>query len=763
MKKIQKVFSWFVGFLGIVLLVVGFYLQWTGFEALLQMRQMERIPKTSIDQVIGGEVNVQGKAEVGEKLVTGRFSKAPCYYCHYVVEEEVQTDNGRGWDEVESGSYSADFQLVDETGIILVELSRGGVVPELKKDWETIGKKKGSSRDYRFSEYRIDKGERLSVFAMAKKREGGFSLRFDEEGSFTPVLSNDDELENRTDLGTKGVFLIVGGLALLSLICYMGCVAFRIHRVLVFLGIGSAFNFAALFISGMIMMKMDLQDGFNRLKRMEKTATVEVSELMGGQFDWRTLPSQIGLLKKKNSKRILGIREDYLASIERTNAIRERFPERWLAPLWGIDPWPSLLGEGESVSHEAAIAKTPINPILSFFGLQVAGLMMGFGSFLGFRRTKIKRYVENVPTSLSAGLAYGPAEIKGRVEFKGGLALDAPISSKKCVYYHYRITEERGSGQNKKIVVIKDEKKFVPFHCRDAEGVTEINLTGAEITGISSISKTIGGQSHEESYISNEMEVYALGTAVLDEETGDHLVLSRGDFNNFPFLFSGHSETEVMLRQSWGGLLGISLAQNGSMFLGLFTFGYLGSFAATDFLLSAFVPPLFLVLFMFALMFNDLVFLRNRVKRAWANIEVSLKKRADLIPSLEKIVQAYLSHEKSVLDTVSRFRSSVVGKNSFSPAEVDAAMMEETALASRLIALQENYPDLKGNQMMEDFMRRLTRMENEVALMRAGYNDGIERYHEAKKRIPEVFLAKLFKFQDAEFLRFSMESGKFPP
>jgi hypothetical protein len=63
---------------------------------------------------------------------------------------------------------------------------------------------------------------------------------------------------------------------------------------------------------------------------------------------------------------------------------------------------------------------------------------------------------------------------------------------------------------------------------------------------------------------------------------------------------------------------------------------------------------------------------------------------------------------------------------------------------------------------MDDFMHRLTRMENEVALMRKGYNDGIERYHEAKKRIPEVFLAKIFKFQDAEFLRFSMEVREVP-
>ena len=89
-------------------------------------------------------------------------------------------------------------------------------------------------------------------------------------------------------------------------------------------------------------------------------------------------------------------------------------------------------------------------------------------------------------------------------------------------------------------------------------------------------------------------------------------------------------------------------------------------------------------------------------------------------------------------------------------------MKDETALADRLIALRENYPDLKGNQMMDDFMNRLARMENEVALMRAGYNDGIERYREAKQRIPEVLIAKVFRFENVDYLKFSMKVREVP-
>ena len=510
------------------------------------------------------------------------------------------------------------------------------------------------------------------------------------------------------------------------------------------------------------MVVIDLRDGENRLERMEKSATSEVSELIGGRFDWRTLPSQTGSLNKMARNRILGIREDYLASIERTNVIRDRFPERWLAPLLGIDPWPSLIGEGEAVSSEATIAKTPIHPILSFILMCLSAAMASLGSFHGFRRIKLKRYVENVPTSLSTGLAYGPAEIKGRVEHKGELALTGPLSSKKCVYFHYRITESRGSGDSKTTVVIKDERKFVPFHCRDTEGVTEIDLHGADITGLFTESKKIGRQTHTESFICDQTELYALGTAVVDKVTSSHLVLSRNETSDIPYIVSGFAEKNIMLHQSWGGLFGLGCAQAGIIFLGLFGFGSLGSFSPSDFLLSALLSPLFPAFAMFILMFNDLVFLRNRVKRAWANIEVSMKKRSDLIPILEKIVKTYLSHERSTMETLSRLRSVVTSKDSYSPFEVDTAMKDETALADRLIALRENYPDLKGNEMMDDFMNRLARMENEVALMRAGYNDGIERYREAKQRIPEVLIAKIFRFEDIDYLKFSMKVREAP-
>jgi len=758
MKKFKKALQYVAWFaFGLLFICIGFWVQSFGFDIIRDMRQMERVPQVSVHHVIPGEVSIQGKASKGKRTLVSRYTKTPCLYHRYLKEREKKDSDGdTHWVTVEQGSESTNFFLSEDTGKILVELKKGGVSPDLDEDYQ---KEKGR---YRYTEWRIEEGEEVFAFAMAVKSNDGFSLRFDLPGSYTPVLSNDDALENRSGLGTKGVLSSTASVALLCFGCLLLCFAFRIHRVLVFLSTVSALTSVAMIYSGLSMMKVDLKDGYARLTRLEKSALSEVTELVDVRVDWKTLPSDLVSLNERDRSRILGIREDFVASVERTNAIRDRFPERLLAPLWGIEPRPSLLATGEVMSGESVIVKTPMKGWISLLCAAAALLMMGLGSFFGFRRIKTKRYVENIPTSPSAGLAYGPAEIKGIVECDPDRFLKGPVSDEKCVYYRYKITERRRSGKKTRTVVIKDEKRFVPFQCRDSEGVTPIEPEGAEFTADFKLKKRVGRRRHYEWHIAPATEVYVLGSAVVDKEKGDHLVISDGGNDGFPFLISDETETEVMLRQGRKGLLGIGFAQNGTVFLGLVLFAALGSFAATDFLLSALMSPMFLGFSMFVLMFNDLVFLRNRVKRAWANIEVSLKKRADLIPSMENIVKGYLSHEESVLEAVAGLRTAVVGKTSYSPTEVDSAMRQETTLTNRLIALREDSPDLKGDAVMDDFMRRLTRMENEVALMRKGYNDGIERYHEAKKRIPEVFLAKLFKFADVQYLRVEIQVREMP-
>jgi hypothetical protein len=728
------------------LLVGGFFAQQSGYDSIRDMRQLERIPPVDAIAVIPGEVNMQGKAESAGKTVKGNFSGKECFYVRWLIEEERTNDEGDTyWATVERGTQKVPFlKLLDETGEVLVSLD--DINPKIKRDYVRI---RGSLR---YSEWRIDKGQNIFAFAMAEPKGQGFTLSFTKEGSYVPILSESTALATRQDQGTTGVLL-----TLCSALCFVFgilciCFVLKIHRVLVFLSIVSASNLLVLFVMGLLMIQDDLQDGYERLERHSSSARQAVESTLGISVKWESLPQQSEGFPQPQSTRALAIRNDLAAAIERTNAIRDRFPERWLAPLLNIESWPSILAPGEAISSEATIALSPISGWLSWLGGLIAFTTGILGSFFGFRRIKTKRYIENVPTSLSSGLAYGPAELKGKLELVEDKTLQGPLTKKPCSYYRYLVTEKRRSGKKTRTVVIEDRNERVPFYCRDAEGSTLVNPEGAEIHAAVKKTRRSGRRTYTEWNLAPDDELYLLGSAVIEPVRGDTLQLADGDNDGFPFLISYQSEADTMLSQSRLGLFLISCGFSGIIMLVLLLFASTGSYAATDFLASSLTAPSFLVFSMVALMFNDLVFLRNRVKRAWANIEVSLKKRVDLIPNLESMVKAYLEHEKELQLNIANLRNAVVGKTSFTTSDFDAAIQAENAVVTKLMALMEAYPKLKGDAMMRDLMTSLTRIENEVALMRAGYNDSVELYRTTIRRIPEVFLAKLFKFEDAQFL-----------
>jgi hypothetical protein len=729
----------------VLCLFLGFCSQKEGSEYIREMRQMERVPKVSVNHIISGEVSIEGTTQNSKASLRSRYTKTPCFYHRYLKErEETDSEGDTRWVTVERGSQLSDFFLGDKTGRVLVKLTRGGVSPDLHKDYE------GESGRYRYTEWRIDRNENIYAFAMASTKSKEYYISFDQSGSYTPILSNDGALENRSSWGTKGIMFNALGISLFCFGCLYSCFLFRIHRVLVFLSLVSILVFLVLLFASMSMMKNDLQDGYDRMDRLEESSTTELKKILGNK----------ALLDEKLIDRAKGIKKNYYASISRTNEILDRFPENLLAPLWGIKKW--KLPEGMTGVDKEVIEKTPVKTWVVLVSMLVAMILILLGVYFGFRRIKIKRYVENIPTSLSSGISYGPSELKGRIEFTKDYApLIGPETKEKCVYYRHKIIEKRRSGKKTKIVVIKDETHEIPFYCKDREGNTKIIPNGGEVTAELKFEKRRGRRTYYEWHLPENSEIYVLGSAVLDEVEGDSLAISDGK-DKFPFIISSESETEVMLRQGRKGLLGLGVAQNATVFLGLVLFGAVGSFAATDFLLAAMFAPLFLAISMFALMYNDLIFLRNRVSRAWANIEVSLKKRSDLIPNLEQVVKSYFSHEQDVMRSVAELRSSVVGKSAFSPTDVDKVMGHELMVSNKIFALREAHPVLKSNEMMEDFMNRLARMENEVSMMRAGYNDGIERYRTVMQRFPEVMLAKMFGFKDQKSLAFKSHIRQVP-
>jgi LemA protein len=160
--------------------------------------------------------------------------------------------------------------------------------------------------------------------------------------------------------------------------------------------------------------------------------------------------------------------------------------------------------------------------------------------------------------------------------------------------------------------------------------------------------------------------------------------------------------------------------------------------------------------------YNTLVALRNRFKNAFAQIDVQLKRRYDLIPNLVETAKGYLKHERETLEAVIKARNIALAASqsaAANPADANAVKSlgaAETGLAgalSRLMVVAEQYPDLKANQNMMQLTEELTSTENKVAFARQAYNDSVMTYNTSRETFPNVILAGMFGFLPAELFK----------
>ena len=158
-------------------------------------------------------------------------------------------------------------------------------------------------------------------------------------------------------------------------------------------------------------------------------------------------------------------------------------------------------------------------------------------------------------------------------------------------------------------------------------------------------------------------------------------------------------------------------------------------------------------------MYNKLVTLRNRFKNAWAQIDVQLKRRYDLIPNLVETAKGYLKHERGTLEAVIAARNAASSANTrvaadpANPEAMKALIAAEGTLSGtlgRLFALSEAYPDLKANQTMMQLMEELTSTENKVSFARQSYNDSVMVYNTQREVFPSNIIAGMFNFGPAE-------------
>jgi LemA protein len=157
--------------------------------------------------------------------------------------------------------------------------------------------------------------------------------------------------------------------------------------------------------------------------------------------------------------------------------------------------------------------------------------------------------------------------------------------------------------------------------------------------------------------------------------------------------------------------------------------------------------------------YNTLVLLRNRFKNAFAQIDVQLKRRYDLIPNLVEAVKGYMAHERETLEAVVKARGVAMGAasaasaNPADPAAISALSGAESALKgamARLMVVVERYPDLKANQNMMALQEELTSTENKVSFARQAYNDAVMVYNTKRETFPSNLFAGVFGFTEAK-------------
>lgn len=742
--------------LALVLTGVGIWLSSWSFSKIHHMRQLERVPPTPISAVISGEVNLAGRVRPADALLETPDTKTRAVYYRYHVEEErTDSDGDSYWTTVKDVTRSVDFLLADGSGEVLIRPS-GTVDFEVELDSQ---RRSGSMR---YSEYRIEPGSKLFVFGYASRAAQGYSVGFDADGSFVPIISEDSAGGERQAMALWSALGLLGGLAALSFAMVFLLGVFRVHHSALYLLCVSGVMVGVLLVQGVSMMKADLEDANARAGRLldEGKYVIETTLNKVGiawNGDWKALGSFADTKYRKlgtaQRARLARVRLALAQSVERTNQNLDRFPESLLGPVWGvshIEPLPLPAGDEQKLANlEKGHEPTRVGHLPALIGL-LLGLLAAIGaSWQGIKKVSTKRTIENVPTSPIEGVAYGLAEIKGTVELADGEPeLRGPISHRECVYYRHII--KRKDSDDDGWSTVKDAERSVSFFCRDDSGHMYVDRLNARFIAEDVRTTRSGNTKHIEYRISPGEDIYVLGSAEIDQQTHDRLQIGDGH-GELPFIISSYPEKTVMYKEARSAFYLLNVGLIATIMAALGLTGMLGSFGPMLYTSAAGFACAYLFVTLFFLYYNDLIFLRERVNRNWANIDVALKKRFDLITGLTNTVKGYLAHESELQQKLAYARSTRKGIGEASPD--DDALAAEEQVRSQILATIEAYPELKGQEMVNRLMKSLTEVENEIALMRDGYNDAVERFNTRQLKFPEVVIAKMFGFKKASHFR----------
>jgi hypothetical protein len=721
------------GVLGLLLLGISFWTAQTGFSRILDFRMLERIPLSTVSGALTGEVQLKGTSIAMQTTQAPKTGTPSIYYRYLVEKEERDSDGNRSWRTVQDDTVGHNFKLLDHSGEALIKLQPSAG----QFDVSVPERYSSESGGYRYTEWRLQNNDTVTVFGWLEDAEPA-AVNFYVTGDYVPILSTFGAAAERQGFGFSAVLWLWAGITAMICFCLCLMVVFQIHKTLAFLSTVSVACMFMLFQLGYQSLQHDVATGYRQIvNHLERTQQV------AGTPRYSEAAVMNELMQARYQTQI------------------SRFPESWYAKLMGMDQPKRLsltpVEQARADARQSEFLPTQLDhsyvwaPII----LVVAALLAWFA----FRVIRVKRIQENIPTSKTAGVTYGLTEVVGTLKAEDQSAmLQGPVSSENCTWYRYLIEERRGSGKNRKWVTISDDVFKQPFLVSDDEGELRVFPGQADIISRHKESRREGGRRYTEWRLSPGDDLYILGSARLDKTRGDSLVLGHG--KDTPYIIANIPEAAVMFKKAINGMSLLSLGAS-LVFLGaILVSGSNGGFSSVDFIQAALISPAFLLMVVLVMMYNDLVFLRERCDRNWANIQVSLKKRANLIPQLEAVVKEYLRHESNLQTGLAllRERSRAVDNSR----DMDQYMAAEHISLAELSARIEQYPDLKATTLIADFHRRLVKLENEVALIRSGFNDAVTQYLTRTQTFPDNLISKLFGFQTRTRLSFEEAAHKIP-
>ncbi|MGL4595484.1 MAG: LemA family protein [Thermoguttaceae bacterium] len=394
-----------------------------------------------------------------------------------------------------------------------------------------------------------------------------------------------------------------------------------------------------------------------------------------------------------------------------------------------------------------------------------------FVYFWSFRSLREYRLMQDMPTIPASGAYIGLVELKGNAESE--TLFTSPLVGNECVWFEYSVEEEQKGNKNNYWVKVMSSRTNSPFYLRDESGVIRILPDGATMEFAANFEKVYkksdpfyykAGPSNDilgstgkrrfiERWILPHQPIYVIGSTRLRDDVVAPEVAVNSDAPLYHI--STKSEEELQVSRKWtmrscmvlAGIMVVlacsfyccaySNSQRGIINLGLMfdeTFNW-QQFAQLSCIFFG-IYSLIWSLGWFWSVYNSLIGLKNRVDQAGSNIDVQLKRRSDLIPSLVRVVEGMKTHEQETQLLVAKLRSQNMTR-------LDGASESMRACVPLIRGMIEKYPTLTANDLFLNLQQQLIETEQKIALARSFYNEMIEYYNNRREMFPDKLIASL--------------------